>query len=449
MRFSWLALVLFSLSSLGRAELSLSSALTELPACALACLVDGLEGSSCGTTNVTCQCNSASLQSNVTSCIEESCTIIKALEAKNITQTLCDAPVRDRSVEYKVLSIALGGFSIFFVLTRVLYKLFWGPADLGVDDYVVLSMVILAVPNILLNVRYAATNGLGRDIWTLKPDQITRFLLFFYHISWFYLALVALLKLALLFFYRRIFPGKGVQLILWVTIFVDIVFGLVFVCVSVFQCQPIDYYWNRWDGEHQGTCLNINAITWSNAIISIALDLWMLAIPLWQLTKLQMHWKKKAGVALMFCVGAFVTIVSAIRLSSLVNFANSTNPTWDEWDAAVWSTIEINVGIICACMPTMRVILVRLFPRLMGSTRSDPRHYYESGSRSRGRNRSTTRRSGFPSIPQGKDGIVRSMTYTVDYGDDEEVINVRHSTLNDSKNVPRIIVYDVFIRETC
>lgn len=37
--------------------------------------------------------------------------------------------------------------------------------------------------------------------------------------------------------------------------------------------------------------------------MSIALDLWILAIPLWQLRSLKMHWKKKVGVALMFCVG--------------------------------------------------------------------------------------------------------------------------------------------------
>jgi len=40
----------------------------------------------------------------------------------------------------------------------------------------------------------------------------------------------------------------------------------------------------------------------------------------------------------------------------------------DHLDIATWSNIEVNVGIICACMPTMRLILVRLFPVVMGST---------------------------------------------------------------------------------
>jgi hypothetical protein len=59
-----------------------------------------------------------------------------------------------------------------------------------------------------------------------------------------------------------------------------------------------------WDGEHQGTCLiNNNALGFANAGISILLDIWMLCLPLTQLLKLSLHWKKKVGVAMMFSVG--------------------------------------------------------------------------------------------------------------------------------------------------
>lgn len=60
--------------------------------------------------------------------------------------------------------------------------------------------------------------------------------------------------------------------------------------------------------------------------------------------------------------------MSILRLQFLVHFATSTNPTWDQWDVSNWSTVEINVGIMCACMPAIRVILVRLFPKILGST---------------------------------------------------------------------------------
>lgn len=42
---------------------------------------------------------------------------------------------------------------------------------------------------------------------------------------------------------------------------------------------------------------------WTRAAIAIALDVWIMAIPLWQLRKLSMDWKRKLAVGLMLCVG--------------------------------------------------------------------------------------------------------------------------------------------------
>lgn len=50
------------------------------------------------------------------------------------------------------------------------------------------------------------------------------------------------------------------------------------------------------------------------------------------------------------------------------------NPTWDFYEVGLWSTVEINVGIICVCLPSVRLLLARLFPRIMGTTK----RYYAS-----------------------------------------------------------------------
>lgn len=64
-----------------------------------------------------------------------------------------------------------------------------------------------------------------------------------------------------------------------------------------------------------------------------------------------------------------VTIVSILRLQSIIQFrAGSLNPTWDYFDVSIWSVVEINVGLICICLPSFRVLLVRLFPKLQGTT---------------------------------------------------------------------------------
>ncbi len=49
--------------------------------------------------------------------------------------------------------------------------------------------------------------------------------------------------------------------------------------------------------------MNVDLLAWINAAVSIAVDIWMLAIPMSQLWGLQLPWKKKTGVAMMFGLG--------------------------------------------------------------------------------------------------------------------------------------------------
>lgn len=49
-------------------------------------------------------------------------------------------------------------------------------------------------------------------------------------------------------------------------------------------------------------------------------------------------------------------------------FASTENPTWDYNEAAWWSTIELHVGIICACLPSLRSLFVNLGVKILGSS---------------------------------------------------------------------------------
>jgi hypothetical protein len=60
-----------------------------------------------------------------------------------------------------------------------------------------------------------------------------------------------------------------------------------------------------------------------------------------------------------------VTVISIIRLHSLVIFSSSDNVTYDYFDVSIWSSIEVTVGVICSCMPTIRMALAKLFPSIM------------------------------------------------------------------------------------
>ncbi|KAH6609147.1 putative PTH11-type G-protein coupled receptor protein [Trichoderma cornu-damae] len=361
----------------------------------------------------------------------------------------CNRPPRDRSQAYVVLNDVLGTVSGVFVFQRLAYKL-WAKMGFGGDDCMTFVTFLTGLPSTVISAYGVTNHGLGRDIWTLTPSQITRFGLFFWILEVLYFVQVSMVKVTLLLFYIRIFPGRTVRLLLWGTLVGSAIFGVAFFFAAIFQCTPVKYYWHKWDGEHRGTCLDINSIAWSNAAISIVTDIWVLAIPLWQLKSLNLDWRRKLGVGMMFCVGAFVTVVSVLRLRSIIKFgSDSLNPTWDFYDVSFWSALEINVGLICVCLPSFRVLLVRFFPRLQGTTE----RYYGRSSR---RNRSTTnkRTSRLPLGHSAGSHVDRSQphpnvepnriayqtSYTVEYGYNDEVQLV---SMNDKQSSRSDITSDV------
>lgn len=404
--------------------------LTSLPNCALNCLAQSISASTCQLTDNECICANEPLNAEVTVCVTLNCTTKQALFTKNVTQTICGAPIRDRSGTANNLAMSLGIISGVVVLIRTGFKL-WSGLGVASDDLAILLTFFAGLPSTVMLVVGVGAHGLGRDVWAVPFDSIEKFGMYFYIIEVLYFALVSFLKMSLLLFFLRIFPTPIVRRLLWGTIAFNVTFGLTFIFVGIFQCQPISYYWQKWDGEHEGTCMNINAVGWANAAISIALDIWMLAIPLSQLKSLNLHWKKKVGVGIMFSVGTFVTIVSILRLQSLVSFATSTNLTWDQYDVSNWSTIEINVGIICACLPTLRLILVRMFPRQLATTKYSGNKYYANQGKSTPRSRSRT--VGDDESASGSDPnrtIVCQTTFEVEYGENDKGGLVHMQNLN-------------------
>ncbi|KAH9878921.1 hypothetical protein J1614_002356 [Plenodomus biglobosus] len=398
----------------------------QFPTCAQTCLGSSAMQTHCELTNTTCICADVKLQSAVEECVLKACTLRQALTTKNLTATTCNAPVRYAGESIRVSNLVLSVVTAFCALSRVIYKAVYSIGELGWDDYSVIVALIAGVPSVIIIDRGIVPNGLGTDVYTQEFDHITNFVRYLYALEVLYFLQIALIKLTLLFFFLRIFPKPMIRRLLWGTVAFNVICGLAFVIVAIFQCQPISYYWTSWDRERPGKCVNINAVAWSNAIISIVLDIWMLALPLYEIFHLQLSWRKKISVAVMFCVGTFVTVVSILRLQSLVHFATSNNPTWDQADVIKWSNIEINVGIICACLPALRVILVKLFPTLMGTTKQPSQPYYAYGSHTDGRSHGASkRRSGMmgkssqaSSLPQHS--ITYTKTFEVQHTDNDE-----------------------------
>lgn len=145
--------------------------------------------------------------------------------------------------------------------------------------------------------------GLGKDMWTIPFDDIRQILKLFFIEEEMYCVCIAAIKVSMLCLYLNIFPNRGLRIATYIVLAITLVWAIVSFFVLLFSCNPISYYWNMWDGEHSGKCIDHDSILLAHSSVNIVLDVLIVAIPMPTLAKLHMRLEKKLGVCLMFAVG--------------------------------------------------------------------------------------------------------------------------------------------------
>ncbi|KAH7000524.1 hypothetical protein EDB80DRAFT_724126 [Ilyonectria destructans] len=356
-----------------------------VPDCARECFAEAKSSSACSI-DPQCLCTDKALSEHILTCVKQSCLPKDIFATVNATSNACNAPFRDKHLNFNILTTTLTIVASIIVGLRLIERLQCG-SGLYADDYLIIFSLMADIANSVVCIYGLSPNGLGKDAWTVSAEQITAFLRFLYVGSFLYTTTVFSVKLCILLFYLRIFPGITIRRLIWATVILNTVCLVIFHIATLTQCRPISYSWQRWDALHDGQCNNINAMAWAGAAISIVIDLWMLGLPLSQIVHLQIHWKRKLAVALMLGVGTFVTVVCILRLHGLVAYGHTINPTWDAFSTCYWSIIELNVAIYCVCMPNLRLLLLRLFPKIVGSSGTRPTSVRNRSSATRIRSR--------------------------------------------------------------
>jgi len=106
----------------------------------------------------------------------------------------------------------------------------------------------------------------------------------------------------------------------------------------------------------------------SNAALNILTDILITGLPLPFLSALQLPRRQRIALMTVFALGGFTCIISILRLESLLTFLHNTDISWNNPLAAIWSSVEVNTGILCSCLPTLKALVSRLFPRVFHSS---------------------------------------------------------------------------------
>ncbi|KAN0116744.1 hypothetical protein V8E51_002721 [Hyaloscypha variabilis] len=235
------------------------------------------------------------------------------------------------------------------------------------DDY----MIILAVPVTLgfcIMQMLQTRNGSGNHIWDLP---LSKFATYFFWGSIFgsltYGLGTLFIKTSILLFYLRLPSTRAFRIVTCGVLLVACGYCLFGAFTWLFMCRPMKAYW---DVTVQGKCLSFKNAFLVGGVLNVATDVVMLLLPIWVLRPLRLPRKQKIGVTLVLMTGSFVCIVSAIRLTKILPSA-SVNPdfTWTGSQGYVWCIIEMNIGIICACLPSLKTIAKHHYP---GTFNDDP-----------------------------------------------------------------------------
>ncbi|KAJ8120621.1 hypothetical protein ONZ43_g2716 [Nemania bipapillata] len=338
----WVALV-----SVVFAADSTNLTLNDIPQCGTICIGTTVAAqSSCALTDFPCICANEALSKKIESCISTQCPPREALLTARIVKDTCGVPKRNRSLAVWLVSLVNIIFSAFFYFLRLMSRVVLRQKIDASDVFLGIS-VAFTFPVLWVAFSLAAV-GLGQDAWNIPPDNITRIFYLYWWAEIFYQGGLPLTRISFLCFYLKIFPQERIRRVSFVLIGLNAADFIAFVFASIFQCYPIYGAWT--------------------AGINIAMDLMVIILPLPVLSNLTISRGRKIHIIVMFSLGFFITIISVIRLKTLVVFANSTNVSYDYVEPGLYSIIEASIGIICACLPAVRALLITVMPSVFHPT---------------------------------------------------------------------------------
>ncbi|EFQ99998.1 integral membrane protein [Nannizzia gypsea CBS 118893] len=248
-------------------------------------------------------------------------------------------------------------------------------AGIHVDDYMILSAYIITAPFTAVMI-LGVFHGVGKHTWESSPQDRITALKCLYILQVLYKPALGLIKIAFLFLYLRIFyVQKWFRWSCYFLMGLTVLMTIGFTCPSVWQCKPISAYWDR-SIPHK--CIE-NAqwrIVYSG--LNVATDFLIFLLPIKQAIALPMRMRDKLAVICIFSLGGFVCVVSIVRITYILGKSDNKDPLWSIAPLALWTTIELNTGIIVSCLPMLRQPLSLLCPSLLSSLRDGSRSYREN-----------------------------------------------------------------------
>lgn len=289
-----------------------------------------------------------------------------------------------RSETVLAVTIIMVVLSTLFVFFRMLSRAAI-VKRISVDDYFMMLAWTIAF-GLSFAICYGTAWGLGRHETDVPGSWQPALRKAVYAFTVLYQPALMALKTSILAFYltisttHRIFKWACIATLLVVN-----AGGFALTMLTVFQCRPISVTFDDVVPAN-ASCTDIVTIYLSSAPLNLITDFAILFLPMPILTSMRLPRKQKIILIVTFSFGIFVAAVDVVRIAylqsaSMTRLAEIQNQTHSSngssrnavqtdfsWYASfsfMWSVVEVNVGIMCACVPGLKPLVSRFMPLLL------------------------------------------------------------------------------------
>ncbi|KAH7006906.1 hypothetical protein EDB80DRAFT_880430 [Ilyonectria destructans] len=261
------------------------------------------------------------------------------------------------------ISAAITVVGNLVVISR-LYTRLWITQKPGVDDLCVAVAMLFSTAFTVL-VKVQADAGLGVHESELSPKQVVYPLKsFFASILCYYLA-ISFTKASILFQYLRLFYASRLRFVFYAIGGFIVLFSTETIILTIILCRPIEKFWTP---PVPGTCIDKRPLWLTNCAIHITTDFALILLPMPALYRMNLPRRQKIALIFVFAVGGVACVTSIIRLHSVVKLTTGGDLLYDNANTVVWSAGELNISLICACLPALRAFFGRMTPSFLESS---------------------------------------------------------------------------------
>jgi hypothetical protein len=221
--------------------------------------------------------------------------------------------------------------------------------------------------------------GNGTHAWDVPPQLYSRLSMCAWAAQVTFLISTGCCKCSILLFYRRLQKGtfnKRWQYCIYAALAFTVAWVLGFILTLVFSCNPTEANWQSANPNYHKkySCVNARYENLISGTLSVVSDAYAVLLPCLMLRHFDVSKRQKVALNIIFSLGLIVVAAGAVRTYYFDHLWHTYDLTYAGFDVLVWAQLEMQLSLICASAPALRVFFRRYLAnpiRALSSGRSN------------------------------------------------------------------------------